>query len=894
MDEEDFDDDGAFDGLKEEDYRVLDEAAIKGSQLRQQQQPHNNRGQGQGRGQRYQPQPQQSQTRPYVPQYRPKPYQNQPYKNPRLQAQQQQQQQQPRPQPVQPQWQQPQNQWRPPQPQSQWRPPIQQQQQEEKEIFEQPQPEEDLDPDDDLPSTIPIDYNAQDQVTKNHQSSDYGLDDDDPEFWQSIQVLDEQARAQGILEDVVQPEEHMQNAQVVEQYQEQQEEQIVIEGSEAQEAEYYPDYDSQQEQVLEGNQDPMVLEEPQAVVVPMQGQEYYEQEAEYQDHQQDGQYIDIAQIQAMQAALAELQEERSRLALELKAAQDSLLSKSGEISIVRNNLVKVTREHERSVASLTKLQAEEREKHQQEIEAMKQQSERMRTETLFLRRENQEAVRQNRKLESTQKQQNPIILERRDRNVDSDVTGPSTAAASERSPVTTPKKNKGFALRDGFEDDEIMVSPSKKFRTPTKAGVKRKRSANESPAAVTLPSSMSQPRKTPMVEKPVQIVDELLLERLSLRDNRFEFLNAVIAHRLPRAKERSVETLEKYHFPSSPEKSISSLILEKVTHLQTTANKFEFCAGVCGVILSIWSQCLHEGFCSPLLLILDLFYFAMTWDQANQATTVHKILDETVDLVQRTVDINAIPAVRKKWSLVDKDVDVELCLKILECMALTVVCDDRHARRLWKLTRSDFPLMMLNLNQPLRHIKRMASILCASVLWEPESFGPLVSNELDQRANEGNLLEAASRILVDTPIPPPSQAEKYSREEILALRSEILQLFGAVMNVDCGVLAIVNHRNALPRLVRRIADDLEEVVDLINAAVRLLHSIVSEYPAESAAKLSGATSHKYLVAMTRLAFAENSVMEAGIEEDVIDAAHGMLENMVTPNEAEMLWAMFHP
>lgn len=77
--------------------------------------------------------------------------------------------------------------------------------------------------------------------------------------------------------------------------------------------------------------------------------------------------------------------------------------------------------------------------------------------------------------------------------------------------------------------------------------------------------------------------------------------------------------------------------------------------------------------------------------------------------------------------------------------------------------------------------------------------------------------------------------------------------------------------------------------------MRLLHGIVTTHPAESGPKLfSGTVSHKHLVAMTRLAFSEGIIQEAGIEDDVVDLAHGLLEAMVTPLEGESLWSLFHP
>jgi hypothetical protein len=79
-------------------------------------------------------------------------------------------------------------------------------------------------------------------------------------------------------------------------------------------------------------------------------------------------------------------------------------------------------------------------------------------------------------------------------------------------------------------------------------------------------------------------------------------------------------------------------------------------------------------------------------------------------------------------------------------------------------------------------------------------------------------------------------------------------------------------------------------MDFINSAVRVLHGIVISHP-EAAAELT--TNHKHLVSMTRLAFSEGIAQETGLEIDVTDLAFQLLENMVTPEEAIALEAMFN-
>jgi hypothetical protein len=72
--------------------------------------------------------------------------------------------------------------------------------------------------------------------------------------------------------------------------------------------------------------------------------------------------------------------------------------------------------------------------------------------------------------------------------------------------------------------------------------------------------------------------------------------------------------------------------------------------------------------------------------------------------------------------------------------------------------------------------------------------------------------------------------------------------------------------------------------------VKLLHGVITSYPEDANAKL--ATNHKHLVAMIRVAFSEGIAQEEGLEQDAVQAAFELLENMVTPDEAEALDQMF--
>lgn len=82
---------------------------------------------------------------------------------------------------------------------------------------------------------------------------------------------------------------------------------------------------------------------------------------------------------------------------------------------------------------------------------------------------------------------------------------------------------------------------------------------------------------------------------------------------------------------------------------------------------------------------------------------------------------------------------------------------------------------------------------------------------------------------------------------------------------------------------------------LVNASTRLLFHLTTNYPTlnmQTKLQFIPGGTHKYLIALTRLAFSEGIFYEQGIEEDVADAAHQMLEALVNPQEAEALSEAF--
>jgi len=206
--------------------------------------------------------------------------------------------------------------------------------------------------------------------------------------------------------------------------------------------------------------------------------------------------------------------------------KDRVITKAGESAILRAKINKTQSEQERVLASLHALQSEEREVHKRELEAARFDVEKSKTDNIFLKKEIEEIASKNKVLEKGRKA--TLTLSKLDKN------------KSATDLTSTPKKNKAYNYRDGFDDDELVLSMAAspttksggKYRdSPSRSG-KRKRRDDTPVSAFSLQLPMSQGKapsppvlqttETISNDNEVQLLNEALLEKLCLTDNRFE------------------------------------------------------------------------------------------------------------------------------------------------------------------------------------------------------------------------------------------------------------------------------------------------------------------------------------------------------------------------------------
>ena len=603
---------------------------------------------------------------------------------------------------------------------------------------------------------------------------------------------------------------------------------------------------------------------------------------------------DSIDVEALQAQVQKLLREREVLQQGIQDANDTAFAKAGEIAIVRANASKIEKDYESRTKSLQKVHADEAARQKLEVEKARLDLQKITTEKTFLENDLVEGTKQIRNLQRTIKK------------------GAEKATGKENQP-TTPKKAKHLPLRDGFDDDEVQpMSPSKlalrsKANTP-KGGSKRKRKAPED--SPVKPLELTKPRQAESVENAdhakaeaeAEAAPAAIDEAPKRPDKRFQLTQKLLNHRYTPDEPRTFERLTGFTYSSQPDKPLSTILLDEMSTLTYNPDPERFPSAVALIIVSIWSRCMKETYHQPVHLLVALVKVIL---EMNPIKTAPDLTNDLMSLVQSTADIILVPRCQKKPPRKDKaEINSTDCLQIMQLMAYDCLCDDEEIIRFWRTMRFDFIMMLLNFINPIAEIHLMLSLLRTSIL--DHSFAMIVPpNNGQQDASEAHILDNLSHLLINNPRPPPGEPPP-DAIALCTLRLEVLGLIDAMCESAYSAEILARHRLVIGCLVRVMNDELARVydyqygyelrVELVNQSTRLLYHLTARFPhlINMQAKLSVVPGgeKKYLIALTRLAFSEGGFYEQGIEDDVVDAAHQMLEARVSPEEAEGLVEAF--
>ena len=622
--------------------------------------------------------------------------------------------------------------------------------------------------------------------------------------------------------------------------------------------------------------------------------------------------VDVA---ALQARLEALESETMRLRAAEQQARDAVLAKQGEIAIVRSNQEKSVREYEDHIAAMRKGHAEEVARARTEREAAQRERERMETEGRFLRHDLAQA-------RDTEK---------------GGVGKKGTLMGTGKTRISTPKKKdkvKLGGLGDGFEDGEVgtMASPNRKDATP-RGGAKRKRSAVEGPATgPVLPLSGDIAFSRDDSHLSSEVADR------RLEDSGFYFFQRILQHTPYESYDRTIEILATYHFPSLPEQSVSSLLWAGLNSSGGPPSSSHLTVVLAETILDLWARCLTEKYYPPLNLLLDLLYSSLAF---SRAAVFVDLIAQSVPLCVRSVEVVLNTAVRaainptfaasdeyREHAKAGIDVDVDLVLEFLLRVCEAAQLAPNAVENVWRRIDLHFILLVLNKTLPISQIQCALKILSTSVA--EASFGAVVSalppseapvSREEQAKQERDIVDRLTFLLFDMPRAPPGE-DPYEEEEVLDLRLAVLRVFQTLTETTHGLTLLADHRSFIGRLVRFLeaavdallaarptagmlphkpgsvhdapttAADLDTSYELLAAAtnrtLRVLHRVLTQAHTRADFDLTARLQvvkggwHRFLVALTRIAFSEADALE----EEAVEGAHGILDRVLSPEEGE--------
>ncbi|RMY73753.1 hypothetical protein D0862_14237 [Hortaea werneckii] len=630
-------------------------------------------------------------------------------------------------------------------------------------------------------------------------------------------------------------------------------------------------------------------------------------------------------VSSLQARIAALEAEQNRLRQSEQDARNAAMAKQGEIAIVRANQEKAMRDYERRIAGMQKLHAEEAARAKAELDKGRKQREKLETEGRFLQHDLAQEAERARRTNGAGKGR---------------MTASAVSAVRNRG-QETPKRAKKNGLGDGFDDDEVrIVSPSRsreksKDATP-RQGAKRKRTANDSPVTAlsfAQPAASLRHEGSEQTQTPAE--QQVVLVETARTGDPYDFMQRLLHHTPYEGHDRSIETLTSHILPSQPHRTFSSMLLDDLSRSVRAHESDHMPLKLSRACLKLWSRCLDERYYAALYLLLDLIHFAL-FDQLSNI--VVQLIEEAVPLCMTTISLVAIPLVRASTNPayaahLDREAHAKLCEQIdvdemmeflLRLAQAATIVGPTRVEDLWKCMELPFTLLMLNKAQPISQSTTTLRLLATSSLIT--TFGPIVPPESEDAASgqskqETAIIDRLTILLFETPKPPPDEPA-HSEIELAELRNEILSVFHELCLTEHGGLLLAQHRSAVGRLVRFLHGQMEKlhllppampsasspeelttddskpppahtlVAQTINTTTRLLYHLLRTYDTtlNLGQKLQAVQGgyHKFLVSMTRIAFSDQLVLEAGIEDEVAEAAHAVLDNMLSPEEGEAI------
>ncbi|KAF5636836.1 uvs-3-like protein [Fusarium sp. NRRL 52700] len=649
---------------------------------------------------------------------------------------------------------------------------------------------------------------------------------------------------------------------------------------------------------------------------PMYTSQQFQTQSSNFVHAQPSQFARPAVLQNRPGASQQSQNQPgdilSALQQRVRALEDQLKAALGEASIVRSNFVKSNEEHAAEVARLNKINAEQLAKQERIAEAAVAAEQSANTELQFLQRDMREV---------------------------SDRVRRKEPAVGILGGVTTPKKANKSWVADGFDEMDIVVSPSKGQgrsrnpgsvalhvgeRTPSKG--KRKRPTVDSPIMALETHTDSFASSTGKPEAPVHQLPLVVAPPPAVL---FEFLPLVLDHGAPRP---TLDILSRFSFKDDKDTSLSAIIFQKIPLMGSPDRPMQLLVDFANLMVNMWNRCHEEQLWEPIKYLLSIISFIFS---LHASEVVPFVLPNLTPPAQATICTLAewqhriregerrlknddFQSMKEHIKIVD--ILSVLYTSALACSTAMDVTEDEIKPKstvFWRCIKPDMVYKLLSPKQELSDILGMLELLTTSAL--PDSIGPITDEDDSHIAS--NVINHVTNKLTDY---HPSVT---TRHEKSTLCLAALRTLFAFSRHPFGAKELASHSLALPRLVACLSMSIDELYDqpipfnilpqtsetndirqgstttsystglyrIISQCVFLIHALVTGPDtanfADISEKLSMAHggSQRYLLALGRLAFAEEDlVMEAGIDGETVEAAHELLELEVTPDEGEVV------
>lgn len=512
----------------------------------------------------------------------------------------------------------------------------------------------------------------------------------------------------------------------------------------------------------------------------------------------------------------------------VRALENDLNSARGEVAIVRSKHEKSAASHEAEVSRLKKQNSEALAKQERMVEAAIHAEKAAATELQFTRQDLREELQRSKKLRTE----------------------------SVESGMSTPKKNKANgrqAIADGFDDVEILPSPSK-----GQGGAKNK--AKSAPLAPGERTPSRSKRKRPALESPVtalEVEDDAVMADAApgaygsihqaqlessasiLRPNAlpYDLLRLVLDHGAIHGQPLTFDLLARYSFPSDPEQSFAGIIFQKLPSLGDPHDPIRLLIDFCDMIIDLWDQCLRENCYEPIFDLVSLITFIL---QLNTISVAPYIASTLIPVAQTTIYLLAVPRFQsqdgdlstitdEKLQHLTLNIDTEGTLQLMYLVALGCIdsylldpenplnlgpARDPPQRLYWKLMQIDFVMAMLSPKQPRDEFLGMLGLLCTSCL--PDSIGPITGEPARNPVFVAQaLIERVSRIMhVPLQWAPPGDTSGSFGHKSCVLRLAALRTLMAFAQSPLGARQLALSEVAIPRLVNVLCGAIDALYDM--------------------------------------------------------------------------------